>query len=298
MRTHGKAQPESVQLARRTCLGFLLRVSVVSIRAKQSQTWAEWETWGMLQGGISCETKPNLGRMGDLRDASRRHIVRNKANSRQGRAGRGLGDAGRGADAPNKPNLPGMAGRSSTAPRPSASPPPSRLRQTKPNLGKMGYLEDASRRHIMRNKPNSAQLGAGPTPLRAKRAKQTQFIDCGLRIHKGLWPAAKARAAGCTNKPNWPEPIVPNKPNLPGGAGRCGARSLVQTNPIRPRGRASGVREGKNAQNEANFGRTFKCRVSSGKWGKTGWPSSKSSHFRLRTLHFKLSSRTASGGRT
>jgi hypothetical protein len=181
---------------------------------------------------------------------------------------------------------------------PSASLPPSRLRQTKPNLGKMGYLEDASRRHIMRNKPNSAQLGAGPTPLRAKRAKQTQFIDCGLRIHKGLWPAAKARAAGCTNKPNWPEPIVPNKPNLPGGAGRCGARSLVQTNPIRPRGRASGVREGKNAQNEANFGRTFKCRVSSGKWGKTGWPSSKSSHFRLRTLHFKLSSRTASGGRT
>jgi hypothetical protein len=40
MRTRGKPKPESPQLARQICLGFILhalRVSVLNIRAKQSQ---------------------------------------------------------------------------------------------------------------------------------------------------------------------------------------------------------------------------------------------------------------------
>jgi hypothetical protein len=32
--------------------------------AKQSQTWTEWGTWGMHQGGILCETKPIPGELG------------------------------------------------------------------------------------------------------------------------------------------------------------------------------------------------------------------------------------------
>ncbi len=57
------------------------------------------------------------------------------------------------------------------------------------------------------------------------RAKRTQFFDCGLRIaDRGLRTALRrdacpavhclgAARAGCTNKPNWPEPIVQNEPN-------------------------------------------------------------------------------------
>jgi hypothetical protein len=63
---------------------------------------------------------------------------------------------------------------------------------------------------------HAARNEAGGT--RRDCAKRTQFLDCGLRIQKGLWPAARACRAGCTNKANWPEPIVRNEANLPGRA--------------------------------------------------------------------------------
>jgi hypothetical protein len=67
-----------------------------------------------------------------------------------------------------------------------------------------------------------------------------RIADLGLRIQKGLGPAARACGAGCTNKPN-----------LPGYAGWDGAWGtgdvglLRQTNPIWATARrmASGLRE-------------------------------------------------------
>jgi hypothetical protein len=42
---------------------------------------------------------------------------------------------------------------------------------------------------------------------------QTKPI-CGLRIQEGLRPPYGLAWAGCTNKPNWTESIMRNKPNL------------------------------------------------------------------------------------
>ncbi len=63
-------------------------------------------------------------------------------------------------------------------------------------------------------------------PLKANRAKRTQFFDCGLRIldcgfRKACGPPPECAQPGCTNKPNWAEPIMRNKPN---SAGRPGPR--------------------------------------------------------------------------
>jgi hypothetical protein len=80
--------------------------------AKQSQTWEGWAIWGqdvLCRRGQSCKTNP-IWRVG--RDSTG-PIAPNKA--KLGHPGVSGGrDAGRGADAPNKPNLPrsGTRGKS------------------------------------------------------------------------------------------------------------------------------------------------------------------------------------------
>ncbi len=103
-------------------------------------------------------------------------------------------------------------------------------------------------------------------------------MKCKNKANLG-WRAAEG--AGRTNKANsalGPNPvsIMQNKPN----------------SRLRREGRGHrDVGRGANAQNEPNFERSFKCKVSSVKLGKPDGESSRSSYFKLRTLHFKLGRR-------
>jgi hypothetical protein len=154
-------------------------------------------------------------------------------------------------NAQNKPNLPGGAGRPSLAPRPSGlapaepilrnkanSPPPgtvsgedaqptkSRLRQTKPNLGRMGYLGGASGRHKVQNEANWGQPAWHPD---ANYAKRTQFPDCGLETDLPLRPvwadcakrtqSARRGRVARGGKPGGRRANAQNEPNF-GGSGQ------------------------------------------------------------------------------
>ncbi len=59
---------------------------------------------------------------------------------------------------------------------------------------------------------------------------------------------------------------------------------MRKTNPICPVGQGSRDR---NVQNEANFGGSFKCEVSSVKLGNRRVESSESSYFKLYTSNFR-----------
>ncbi len=71
-------------------------------------------------------------------------------------------------------------------------------------------------------KPISARATGGTSALQKRSygksymqqasAKQSQFFDCGFR--KACGPPPGLARAGCTNKPNWIEPIVQNEPNF------------------------------------------------------------------------------------
>ena len=104
-------------------------------------------------------------------------IVRNKANRRR-------------QSCETKPISPGGQGRGR---------PGGRSCQIKPNLGRMGHLEDNARRGPrVQNKPN------------------LPIADWGQVCSQTPPPlAARLRQVGCTNKPNSLGRIVQNKPNCP-----------------------------------------------------------------------------------
>jgi hypothetical protein len=94
----------------------------------------------------------------------------NKPNSRLGRAGRGPGDAGRGASAPNKPNL----GHGKTKGKWFAgkelwlSGPAKSTEKTKPNLGAPGESGRTAREEpIVQNKPDGPKRGTEAVSARA-----------------------------------------------------------------------------------------------------------------------------------
>jgi hypothetical protein len=105
-------------------------------------------------GSRMARNKPNFPPGRGLGDQGRGcDYAKQTQFARLRRVRRGLGDGGREANAPNKPN----SRRAQQRPRRfPASPPPNRLRQTRPNLGGLGYLGDGTLGEpVMRNKPNS-----------------------------------------------------------------------------------------------------------------------------------------------
>jgi hypothetical protein len=128
-----------------------------------------------------------------------------------------------------------------------------------------GFMVNRTGNRLRKNKANlrarpRTGVGRGVTGgavAQAYCAKQSQFLDCGLRIGggpaAGRLPGDLLRRACCTNKKQtqfvawWPGPlpgaIVPNKPNSRAVPGN---RGVVQTNPIpgrnAPRGASAGVR--------------------------------------------------------
>ncbi len=99
-------------------------------------------------------------------------IVQNEPNSRRGRAGRSPRGGGRGANAQNEANPPGLARWPSFAPRPSGlAPPPRRIVQNESNFGRCGRREPqyssipsfhrSNPILIVRNKANFRPYGNG-----------------------------------------------------------------------------------------------------------------------------------------
>jgi hypothetical protein len=118
---------------------------------------------------------------------------------------------------------------------------------------------------IVQNKANSrrCRMGRGPGDggRGVKCAKRSQFRAAPGR--RGLGDEGRG-GQSCKTKPIWP-PVS--------GNGRAPA--------------GMGPLPGSIVQNEANFGRSFKCNVSSVKSGKTGFESSGSSCFELHTSNFR-----------
>jgi hypothetical protein len=144
---------------------------------------------------------------------------------------------GRGPNVQNEPNSPAAPAGTRLGGRGVLYKQTQFLRYADPEIGVPG-------RAIVRSKPNLAGR-AGPrrakcakqsqmwarwdiqgTPCQGEgnRARQSQSPDCGLRIldcgfRKTCVPPSGLARAGCTNKPNWTEPICETKP-----IGRRGAR--------------------------------------------------------------------------
>jgi hypothetical protein len=180
-------------------------------RAKRTQ-------FGRVSGGDaqhtksqSCETKPNLGGL--------RHVGKDRHRVRDGFAGKW--------NVQNEAN--------SGAARPASG---GRLCKTNPiwpverghggqnmqneanfaNRG--GTWERKGERAKQSQLPRAGGSSVGPRPPhRGDCAKRTQFLDCGFRIsdcgfRKACGPPSGLMRAGCTNEPNWLEPIAQNEPNL------------------------------------------------------------------------------------
>jgi hypothetical protein len=234
--------------------------------AKQSQTWADRGTWG--------------------NGASGRPIVQ------------------------NEPNLPAVGIPTIPLLHYSSIPIRCRLCETKPNLGRMGYLGDGAWGANRAKRSQFRGVRLGPEGEMCK----TNPIPGGA----GWDEAAGARDAGemCRTKPI--------SEGVSGVTRRVLSESC-ETNPICPRPKDGPASEGASVvspgdkrakrsqfvwarygeqlpdrkgvmtnmtrewarQNEANFGRSFKCKVSSVKSGKPG--GQPSGGLLLQTLHFALS---------
>jgi hypothetical protein len=194
-------------------------------RAKRSQTWAGWDIWGTApRGGELCETKPIPGKAG--RDEAR-------------------GTWGEGLIMQNEPNS-----------KRSLRCKVSSVKSGKPGgQPSEGLLLQTS--HLGSQTHNSAfggpfTLSAERRLPRGNRTKRTQFGPPG--------PVWVTRARKMQNEPNSARPgpsRVPggrkmrNKANSPAVEGQS-----CETNPISLVGRGP---RGRNAQNEPNFRRSFKC---------------------------------------
>jgi hypothetical protein len=114
--------------------------------------------------GRSCKTKP-ISSVGGL--AAQGPIVRNEPNSRRGRAGRGLGDAGRGAVAPNKANFTHVSenGRGPASPESPSRADRAKRSQFAPHRRNRPELAGAEvwRAPIAPNKPNPPRPAVAPS---------------------------------------------------------------------------------------------------------------------------------------
>ncbi len=178
--------------------------------AKQSQIWAGWGIWGTThQGGQSCETKPIwtgpcegkvLYGQGVMVYYTCEGPRQNKANFRRDRVGRGRRGVGRGANVRNEANS-----REPTGAGVGCTNRPNSCHCADPEIGVPGRAKPTPPAGaVAPNKPNSARPPGKPCPWRGERAKRSQFGD----------RRAASEGQNAQNKPNWPEPIVRNEPNL------------------------------------------------------------------------------------
>jgi hypothetical protein len=170
--------------------------------AKQSQTWAGWGIWVEAKGAYCVKRSQS----GAAHLASAGELCRTNAIWPSRWAGRSPG----GRNAPNEPNLRRFKRLTTEAQRSQRRssiqgkdrsdliPPWPRClrggdsRQTKPNLGRMGYLggrqrgilcqtkpisgsPPAIRRRTTPNEPSLAKPVGGPEPWRSKCVKRSQF---------------------------------------------------------------------------------------------------------------------------
>jgi len=194
--------------------------------AKQSQTWASWGIWGIVRHAVFCAKQSQF----EVDKMSAKTLIirclwpfRRPSRPRKTKPIRGWARGGRRLVLYKQTNLAAWHGH----------PPPARgglwpwirIMGGTPMLLPIGRSAFPGGQ-IVRNKANlppGTQRPAGS--VAPNKANLRKFEVCSLKCE--VKNKANYRPA---ERLEWP--IVRNKPNLSGGAGRASARSLVQTNPI------------------------------------------------------------------